>query len=382
MADNWWEDFGNLPETFAEWGESIQAVFEGSIEAFAVSSWEFLKGSFEVGAFTNGGGGQDWWVSVMGGTISVYQDGVQQYTVTYPGMLNVMVVAMIPILIIFVAFQIGLSLFRASTAGMLRAFATSVLAIPLTYVCAGLIFLGLRGTDQLTMWILEIGEDGTTGDDVGIGAILRLFGLWVNPDKNDGAGGIAVDANSEIWAMGQSGQPGMIVGPFIVAIIMLLACLVLMLMMLFRTVVTLLMAMFTPVAVFSLGTDAAKGIASKWGGMVVALLMAKPVAAAVIKMGVTMMSMSSDFVQMAAGICLVIISAAMPILMLSIISFMTPDSSHSLESSAGRMIGGGVGGGTRRAMRGGQKIGGATWRGGKRMFGGGVKKLAGAKRGR
>src|SRR5699024_11790194 len=120
----------------------------------------------------------------------------------------------------------------ASTAGMLRAFATSVLAIPLTYVCAGLIFLGLRGTDEWAMWILESGEDGTTGDDVGIGAILRLFGLWVNPDKNDGAGGIAVDANSEIWAMGQSGQPGMIVGPFIVAIIMLLACLVLMLMML------------------------------------------------------------------------------------------------------------------------------------------------------
>lgn len=380
MADNWWENFGNLPETFAEWGESIQAIFEGSIEAFAITSWEFLKGSFEVGAFTDGGDGQDWWVSVMGGTVSIYQDGVLQTTITHPGMLNVMVVAMIPILIIFIAVQIGLSLFKASTAGMLRAFATSVLAIPLTYVTAGLIFLGLRGTDALAIWILEIGEDNTSGDDVGIGAILRLFGLWVDPDKNDGAGGVAVDAASEIWAMGQEGQPGMIVGPFIVAIIMLLACLVLMLMMLFRTVITLVMAAFTPVAIFSLSTDAAKGIAAKWGGMVVALLLAKPVAAMVVKMGVSMMSMSSDFIQMAAGICLVIIAAAMPILMLSIISFITPDVSHSMEHAAGGMAARSVGGGARKASRGIQRLGGSAMKGGKRMFGGGTKKLTGAGR--
>lgn len=363
---------GLLKGPWKDWGESLQALIQQSIDGFAIASWEFLKGAFGVGSFTGSGGGTDWWLAVIGGKIEVYQGGAYQHTVEYPGMLNVMVLAMVPLLIIFLTLQIILSIYRASTAGMIRAFTSAVLAIPATYITAGLMFMGLIGTDELTQWILEVGAGDTSGDDVGVGGILRLFGLWWDPSANDGDGGVQVDAGYEVWAMATgTDQYGQSILPWIAALVILISCLVLMLMMLFRTVIILVLAMFAPVAMFSLSWDAAKGIASKWCGLVVALLMAKPIAAAVTKLGITMASISSDWVQMAAGVVLVIISAAMPIVMIGIVAFMTPDSSRMLEQTAGGY-----------AMAGQRRVYGGIQRGGhtvvKKTFGGARKAVGGA----
>ncbi|MCS4592657.1 type IV secretion system protein [Brevibacterium sediminis] len=371
---------GILDGPWKDWGESLQALIQQSIDGFAIASWEFLKGAFGVGSFTADGGGSDWWLAVIGGKIEVYQGGVYQHTVEYPGMLNVMVIAMVPLLIIFLSIQIFMSIYRASTAGMIRAFASAVLAVPATYICAGIVYLGLIGTDQLTQWILEVGVGDTSGDDVGVGGILRLFGLWWDPSANNNAGGVQVDAGFEIWAMANgTDQVGQSILPWLVAGVILISCLILMLMMLFRTVIVLVLAMFTPVGVFSMSWDAAKGIASKWASLVVALLMAKPIAAAVTKFGITMASIGSDWVQMAAGVVLVLISAAMPIVMISIISFMTPDSARMLEQTAGgfamagqRRVYGGIGRGGQRVMRSStsavrKSFGGAS-RAGRRLF--------------
>lgn len=351
-------DFGGLISgDWKDWGEALQKLLQQSIDGFGQAAWQLLKGAFGVGGFGAGGSGQTWWLAVIGGKIEVYQGGVYQHTVEYPGMLNVLVIAMIPLLIIFVAIQIVLSVYRASTAGMLRAFAAAVLAIPGTYLVAGLIFMGLKGTDELAQWILEVGKGNTSGDDVGVGGILRLFGLWWDPSANKGAGKIMVDANYEVWAMATANDSyGQAIIPWITALILTLCCLVLMLMMLFRTVVVLVLAMFTPIATFALSWDAAKGIAGKWAGFVVALLLAKPIAASVVKLGITMASMSADWVQMTAGIALVLIAAAMPLVMIALISFMTPSSAHGFEQAAGgmamagqRRIYGGMQGAGRRA---------------------------------
>ncbi|SMX91376.1 TrbL/VirB6 plasmid conjugal transfer protein [Brevibacterium iodinum ATCC 49514] len=378
------DDWGGLLDgPWKDWGKSIQALIQQSIDGFAIASWEFLKGAFGVGSFTPEGGGSDWWIAVIGGEVEVYQGGAYQHTVEYPGMLNVMVIAMMPLLIIFLAIQIFMSIYRSSTAGMLRAFASAVLAVPSTYICAGLVYLGLVGTDELAQWILEVGKGDTSGDDVGVGGILRLFGLWWDPSANNGDGGVQVDAGYEIWAMATgTDQVGQSILPWLVSGVILLSCLALMLMMLFRTVIVLVLAMFTPVGVFAMSWDAAKGIASKWASLVVALLMAKPIAAAVTKFGITMASIGSDWVQMAAGVVLVIISAAMPIVMISIISFMTPDSARMLEQTAGnyamagqRRVYGGINQAGQRVVRGStsvvKKSVGGTARAGRRLVTGG-----------
>lgn len=374
---------GILDGPWKDWGKSIQALIQQSIDGFAVGSWEFLKGAFGVGSFGDDGEGTDWWLAVIGGKIEVYQGGVYQHTVEYAGMLNVMVIAMVPLLVIFLAIQIFMSIYRASTAGMIRAFASAVLAIPSTYICAGVVYLGLIGTDELSQWILKVGAGDTSGDDVGVGGILRLFGLWWDPSANKGSGGVQVDAGYEIWAMANgTDQVGQSILPWIVAGVLLISCLILMLMMLFRTVIVLVLAMFTPVGVFSMSWDAAKGVTSKWASLVVALLLAKPIAAAVTKLGITMASIGSDWVQMAAGVVLVLISAAMPIVMISIISFMTPESARMLEQTAGgfamagqRRMYGGVSRSSQRivrtGVRGARKTVGGAAKTGRRLFTGG-----------
>ncbi|GFZ85330.1 hypothetical protein [Nesterenkonia alkaliphila] len=358
---------GLIPDPFEDWGESFRALLAQSINSFAHASWEFIAGAFgDATSFTPSGDADSWWIAVMGGTVNV--TGADTYTIHYPGMLNVMVLAMLPILIIFLTFQIILSLFRASTAGMIRAFASAVLAVPATYVTAGLVFMGLRATDAMALWILQAGTDETSGEDIGVAGIMRLVGFWYNPHEDE----VVVDTNYELWAMaGIADEPGAILLPFLVSFGLLICCGILMLMMIFRTVAVLTLAMFTPIAIFSLSFEAAKSIFSKWISVEVALMLAKPVAAAIVQFGLTMASIGSDWVQLVAGAALIVIASAMPLLMLAFVSFMTPEGNRAMEAAGVAAAAGGgrrISGVGRGAARTATRTGGRVLRGGGRMI--------------
>ncbi|WP_098730964.1 hypothetical protein [Brevibacterium epidermidis] len=371
-----WLDKIKLP--LDDWGESFRALLAQAIDGFAVGAWESLKGAFTVGGMSEDGGAADWWVAVMGGSIEVYTDGTYQHTVEYPGMLNVMVMAMLPILVIFLVFQVVTSVVRSSTAGMLRAFAGSILAVPATYAISGIVYMLLLAFDQISLWILEVGKGDTSGDDVGVGAILRLFGLWWDPTADDGKGKVMVDAGFEVWRWGTiENEPGKIILPFIVALVVLACCIVLMLMMLLRTLVILVSTTFLPVATFSLTWEVAQGIFTKWASFVVGLLLAKPIAAGIVKFGITMASIGTDWVMMIAGIALVLLAALAPVFVVAIISFMTGGGAHQFESAAGGMMRGGqqrLANSTRSVVRftssGARKVGGGVRQGGRILTGG------------
>lgn len=369
---------GILDGPWKDWGESLQALIQQSIDGFAIASWEFLKGAFGVGSFTADGGGSDWWLAVIGGKIEVYQGGVYQHTVEYPGMLNVMVMAMLPVLVIFLVFQVVTSVVRSSTAGMLRAFAGSILAVPATYAISGIVYMLLLAFDQISLWILEVGKGDTSGDDVGVGAILRLFGLWWDPTADDGKGKVMVDAGFEVWRWGTiENEPGKVILPFIVALVVLACCVVLMLMMLLRTLVILVATTFLPVATFSLPWEVAQGIFTKWASFVVGLLLAKPIAAGIVKFGITMASIGSDWVMMISGIALVLLASLAPVFVVAIISFMTGGGTHQFENAAGGMMRGGqqrLANSTRSVVRfssnGARKAVGGVRQGGRILSGG------------
>lgn len=392
--------FGNTMP-WDDWGKSFQALMAQSIESFASVSWQFLKGAFTAGSFADGGSAQDWWVAVIGGTVNVTTDGKFQYAIEYPGMLNIMVVAMIPLFLIFVVCQVVMSVFRSSTAGMLRAFGAAILGIPATYVLGGLVFLGLKAFDSASIWIIEAASGDGGKEDVGLNGIYNLFGMAWDIDANGGKGGVLMDSNYQAWAMASnSDAPGQVILPWIVALLISIACLLLLLMMIFRTITTLVVTMFAPVAVFSLSFDAAKGVFAKWCGVILALLIAKPIAAGVVMFGVTMASIGSDWVQIVAGGALVLIAAAMPMVTLAIVGFMTPDSGHAVEragagmgASAGRKAGASVrglgraGGGVVRSVTRGGGMGrggkaGAAGRKGGSSLGGSTRDARGASGGR
>lgn len=354
-----------LPDDYEDWGEAIQSTMGNAILAFAEGSWGLIRGAFEAGEMD-----EDWWATIIGGTITTTQDGSVISEFSHPGMLNVIVMVAIPILFIFVTFQVVASVFRASTVGMIRALATAVMAVPVTYIVAGLVFLIMQAIDAVTMWILDVGADGSSGQDIALTAILGMFGLAYAPDASDEqVGDVVLDENSAIWAMADGGMVGTVILPFIVAIILWLISMLLMLMMVFRTVAILVLTMFSPIAVFSVSFEAAKGIFTKWISVVAALMLSKPVAAAIIKMGTVMVAISDDWTRMISGMVLFLVAAAMPLFMLTFVTFMTGDSSRGMEAAA---VGGGMMAASRTkrgasgAARRGMRMGSRAMRGGRR----------------
>src|SRR5699024_12460786 len=96
---------------------------------------------------------ESWWASVVGGTITYDQSGTTT-VVEHPGMLNVVVLATIPMLLLYFAIQCIISLVRSSTAGLIRGFGVSVVTIPPVYIVTGLVGPVVLGVDRLSVGIL------------------------------------------------------------------------------------------------------------------------------------------------------------------------------------------------------------------------------------
>lgn len=299
-------------------------ILQDGILGFAHACWALIRDSFSAGAMS-----PEWWVTIVGGQVVTRVDGSVASTIDHPGMLNVVVIALLPLLLIFVTVQVVLSVFRGSTAGLVRALGMAVFAVPTVYVLTGIIWVVLGAVDQLSMWILSIGTDGGQAD--ALGALLGLFGFAYDPNTNE----VLMDENYEQWAWAmETGDPGRFIMPFVIALVIWGACLILVLMMMFRLVAVIVLTVFGPVAVFSLALEPAKAIGSRWLSMLVALIVAKPVAAVIVKIGMVAASIGSSWVQLAAGLILVGLAAIMPIAMLSMVSFMTGGASEAMERSA------------------------------------------------
>lgn len=325
-----------------DWMSDFQEFMEGGILALATAAWGLLKDSFSVGALT-----PEWWATVVGGQVTTTVAGGGTTTMDHPGMLNVVVVAMLPLLVIFVVIQVVLSALRGSTAGMLRAVLVAVFSVPATYVAVGLIWMALGATHQLTMWILTVGAGETDGEDIAVSGLLALFGLTYNTETGE----VLMDENYAQWQMATDAEQagGVIVG-FIVALVIFIACLILMAMMIFRLVGILVLTTFAAPAIFALALEPAKAVAARWLSMIVALLLAAPVAAVIVRMGMIAAVLSTDWVQTVAGVVLVFMAAAMPLTMLAMVSFMTGGASDAFERS-GVHAAQGAGRSVNRSMR-------------------------------
>lgn len=318
------------------------------IDAFAEATWAFIKGAFSAGAMT-----EEWWATVVGGEITI-NVGDESTTTDHPGMLNVVALAMIPLLVSLVALQVIVSVLRSSTAGLLRALAVGVFAIPSIYVLAGMTWLILAGFDDLTQGILSVGTDG---NEDAVSDVVALFGMTVNSQTGE----IMLDENYQYWEMMHDDENlGKIILSWVVAGVLFLCGLGLALMMIFRTVVIIVLVIFMPVAIYGLASEAAKAMFSRWASLVVALIISKPAAAVIVKTGLTMASVGDDWIQLVSGIVLLLIAALAPILTLAFISFMTGGSSDSLERAAigAGMSGYAAAGSARRAATGGARTAG------------------------
>lgn len=324
------------------WEKDFEEFMRGSILGLAKAAAGLIEQAFSVGALT-----PEWWVTVVGGQVTTTVAGGESTVIDHPGMLNVIVLAMIPLLVIFVAVQVVLSAVRGSTAGMLRAFLAAVFSIPATYVVVGLVWMAMGATQQLTLWILQVGSGGTDGQDEAVAGVLGLFGLTYDAANDE----ILLDENFAQWEMAsENSENGMIVVAVIIALVIFFACFVLMAMMIFRLVLILILASFAAPAIFSLALEPAKALAGRWLSMMLGLIMAGPIAAAVVRLGMAMAALSTDWVQTVAGMVLVFVAAAMPILMLAVTAWLGGGAGQAEQ--AGVMAASRAGRGAMNSMRG------------------------------
>lgn len=325
-----------------DWKEDFQSLLHEGIQGFAEASWGFIQDAFTASSLDS-----NWWVSVVGGEVETVINGEVVSTIDHPGMLNVVVVALIPLLIIFVVLQIVVSMFRGSVAGLMRGMATAVFALPVTYALTGLVWLIVTGVDELSLWILGVGtEEGT---DEAMSGLLALFGMTWDSENQE----VLLDENYMQWQWAvQEGQVGRSLVSFLVGLIIWLVCFVLILIMVFRLVAILILTVLMPGAVFAVSYEGAKAIFSRWSGVMLGLILAKPLAAVVIRLGLVFSGVGGDWLEIAVGIVVILVAAAMPFVTLPIFAAVTGGGSDSIDQ-AGMSLGRSTG---HRASRGASSV--------------------------
>jgi len=327
-----------------DWGEDFQKLLHDGIQGFAEASWGFIQEAFSASDLDD-----HWWASVVGGEIETVINGEVVSTIHHPGMLNVVVVALIPLLLVFIAVQVIMSMLRGSTAGLLRAMAMAVFALPATYIVTGLVWLVVTGMDEVSLWILQTGaEDGT---DEAMSGLLALFGMTWDSDAQE----VLLDENYIQWQWAvQDGDGGRVLVSFVLGLVIWLVCLVLILMMVFRLVGILVLTVFMPAAVFAVSFEGSKAIFSRWSGVMLGLVLAKPMAAVVIKLGLVLSSLGGNWIEAAIGIVIILVAAAMPLVLAPLFAAVTGGGSTSVDQAGagmGRNLGGRLERGTSRAGR-------------------------------
>jgi hypothetical protein len=313
--------------------EDIQKFFDGGIQGFAASVFDVIKGAFSSTDMNS-----NWWVSVIGGTVNTHVGG-QVTTVVYPGMLTLLVQVMAPVMVILVAAQVVVSLFRSSTVGLIRAGATAVFAIPATYILAGIMFTLIQVMDNISVYILAAGNND--GEDAVTTTVLALFGLTWDPATKS----VVLDENYQQWALAKDqNNPGAILVPVILIFVIWIIALLLAAFMVFRMLGLIVLASLLPIAAMSQPLEAAKGIFKGFGTTALALLIAKPLSALVLKLGFVISATSNTTFQFLAGILCLLMAAVMPVLTMKFMAFLTGGAGDGI-------IGGGSGIGSAAGRR-------------------------------
>src|SRR5699024_12324818 len=120
-------------------------------------------------------------------------------------------VELIPLLLVFIAIQVIMSMLRGSTAGLWRAMAMAVFALPATDIVTGLVWLVVTGMDEVSVWNLQTGTED--GNDEAMPGLLALFGMTWDSDAQE----VLLDENYIQWQWavedGDGGRVLVSVGP-------------------------------------------------------------------------------------------------------------------------------------------------------------------------
>ncbi|MBF0808465.1 hypothetical protein E4U03_07560 [Rothia nasimurium] len=298
-----------------DWDELIGEIF--------VSANDSLTGAFESSNIT-----ESWWAGVVGSSSSL-------------GLLA----TWLPIVVIFnsimASIQIAISAIRGSGVGVLRGILGAIFGIPLTYISVILIQLISAVIDEVTAYILFAGSTENAN------AFMKIFGVqMVNGEF------VGVNESYAAWQhVGAVGDFSILVKliPLLLAGIIWVLSMILSIVMSMRSLGIVILASFAGWAISALSSDFTKGWFGKWASLLLGLFLAKPFAAAIIVLSSTVFNHSDSSQQFIAGLAGILISIAMPFMLIKLISFGPVDSVGSQDqvwsgagASGARFVRGGM----------------------------------------
>ncbi|WP_081709878.1 type IV secretion system protein [Arthrobacter sp. 35W] len=284
----WWPPgCGLVSEAQDGFAGSVTAMFAGILESMASWMWSFISGAFGVSEI----GDSDW--------------------AAVNGLTNWWIVVMMTPLVIAMVLQLVGGLISQQPRRIGRALVAGAIAVPVVVGAVTLMQQLTRFTDSAANAVLA-----TLGTEPYV-VFMRLFGFERAPAGSDRS-----------WNVVSLASPGtndgavgsVIVTVAAVAVVWILAF-ILMCSMIFRSFALLVLAAVAPVALMLMPWERTKSWMRHWCEIVIALLIAKPLAATVLAVAVKLFAESTSFAGLASGAVGMLLACGAPLMALRLVSF-------------------------------------------------------------
>lgn len=318
----WWPPgCGIVSQANDDFASSVTSYIAGILESMASWMWSFISGAFGVSDIDASewgivGGLTNWWVVVM----------------------------MTPLVVVMIV-QLIAGLVSQQPRRIGRALLGGALAVPLVYVATNLMAKLSSFTDSASTALLaSLGKDPCV-------VFMRLFGF----QRAEAGSGREWDVVS--LSSGTTGGPtGAVVVTAIAVLVVWILSFILMCSMIFRSFALIVLAAVAPVALMLLPWEKTKSWSRMWCETVIALLIAKPLAATVLAVAVKLFADSTSFSGLASGAVGMVLACGAPLMALKLVSFAGGEIAGAAQMAGGGHVASRAGSFTSRQL--GRQFGG------------------------
>ncbi|WP_251425501.1 type IV secretion system protein [Pseudarthrobacter sp. NCCP-2145] len=264
-----------------------------------------------------------WLWAFITGAFSVSDVDDSQW-LSIEGLTSWWVVVMMTPLVVVMILQVLSGLLSQQPRRIGRAMLGGAAAIPLVGAAVYLVRQLTRASDLASAALLEsIGSDPYL-------VFMRLFGFERAPE------GSGREWNLVSLAPGTTGGPaGAVVVTVMAVIVVWILAFILMCSMIFRSFALVVLAAVAPVALMLLPWDKTKSWARRWCEVVIALVLAKPLAATVLAAAVKLFAESKSFAGLAAGTVGMALACGAPLMALRLVSFAGGELAAAAQTAGG-----------------------------------------------
>lgn len=300
-AGGWWPPgCGIVSQTNDNLASAVTSYVAGILESMASWMWSFITGAFGVSDISP----SDW------GIVS--------------GLTNWWIVVMMTPLVVVMIVQLIAGLVSQQPRRIGRALLGGALAVPLVFLATNLMSRLSSFTDSASTALLE-----TLGKDPYL-VFMRLFGF------QRAAVGSGREWDMVSLSTGTSGGPGgAVVVTAIAVLVVWILSFILMCSMIFRSFALIVLAAVAPVAIMLLPWERTKSWTRIWCETVIALLIAKPLAATVLAVAVKLFADSTSFSGLASGAVGMVLACGAPLMALKLVSFAGGEIAGAAQMAGG-----------------------------------------------